>query len=173
MKYILPCSLWILLIACNNTEQARQPASLVKSVDSTVPKGQTDSVPVTAAPGPVDTVPHNIQVDTVIHLSFAKDSTTLTATGSLNKKSTPVICYLPVDRHVALNARIIPRNKELNVRFSQIVLPDGNSDGPFGLQIKYELRQMGLYKLIIGPNLMADGKRSGDFIIRLETKKRS
>jgi hypothetical protein len=173
MKYILPCSLCILLIACNNGERG-QPTSLVKSADSaTVAVPVRTDTGVTPAPVAVDTVPHNIQVDTVIHLSFAKDSTTLTATGSLNKKSTPVICYLPVDRHVVLKASLIPRNKDLNVRFSQIVMPDGNSDGPFGLQMKYELNQKGLYKLIIGPNLMAEGKRSGDFLIRLEAKNRS
>lgn len=165
MKYILLSGLLFSFLACTNDNRKKGPEVPVISSDSTVQAPQKE--PVTVA---VDTVPHNIQVDTVIHLAFAKDSTTLTAKGSLNKKSTPVICYLPVDRRVKLNARIIPVDQDLNIRFSQIIKPDGQSDGPFDRQLKYTLQQKGLYKLIIGPNLMAEGKRSGDFLIRLEAK---
>mgnify|MGYP007121801804 CR=1 FL=1 len=42
-----------------------------------------------------------------------------------------------------------------NVRFNQIVMPDGTSDGPFGRSIEYGLEQQGTYHLLIGESLMA------------------
>ena len=156
----------VLFSACNNTNDPGtvQTPTESKAADSAA-HSELDQSHVPKSPP--DTIPYNVQVDTVINLSFAKDSTSLTARGSINKKSEPVICYLKVDKACTINGTIIPGDSQLNIRFSQIIMPDQKSDGPFTRQIKYDLKQAGVYKIIIAPNNMAEGKRSGDFSLRL------
>ena len=146
--------------------------------------GSNDSIEtmndtIIPAPGPAkdaissirkDTVPYNIQIDTVIHFSFPVDSSSVSTKGSINKDADPVNCYFQVKRKGKLKATITPEDNHLNIRFSQIIMPDSTSDGPFGRQIQYDLKQSGTYKLIIAPNTMAEGKKSGDFTVRLEIR---
>ena len=54
-----------------------------------------------------------------------------------------------------------------NVRFNQIVMPDGTSDGPFGRSIEYGLEQQGTYHLLIGESLMAGEPWGGEFMLEL------
>ncbi len=128
----------------------------------------------TATDSPADTLPpaHYIEetsrhIDSVIHLAFAPDSTSLTVEGQLTEIA-PVTCYLPADRKVRLTAQLLPGTKDLNIRFSQIIFPDGKADGPFGQELKYTLAQKGTYRLIISSNLMANGKRNGSFVLKVK-----
>ena len=54
-----------------------------------------------------------------------------------------------------------------NVRFNQIVMPDGTSDGPFGRSIEYGLEQQGTCHLLIGESLMAGEPWGGEFMLEL------
>ena len=117
-----------------------------------------------------DTIPKNIQVDSVIQLGFAKDSTTLTAKGHLDKKGDPVICYLPVTKGKRLTANLIPDKAKANIRFSKIHLPDGQTDGPFSPNLKYDLAQKGTYKIYIAPNRMAGDPVSTDFMLKVKVE---
>ncbi|MET0637661.1 MAG: hypothetical protein ABWZ25_16650 [Chitinophagaceae bacterium] len=132
-----------------------------------------DPVPDTSAkndPAPTITTgntPVNVQVDSLIRFMFDRDSSTLTATGTLGSARDRITGYLSVDKEVDLTAMLFPDDKGLNIRFTQIVLPDGKTDGPFGQTLRYKLTQPGTYQLIIGPSNMADGKVKGDFTIRL------
>lgn len=167
MRYLFTCIICLILFACNNDTVNNNAVKTPVAGDTSVKlMAKKDNLAAVKN----DTVPKNIQVDTVMHLAFEKDSSSLTAKGCLNKKSEPVICYLPVDRHATIIAQLVPKDKDLNIRFSQIIMPDGQSDGPFTRSIKYELKQKGLYKLIISPNHMADGKKSGDFLLQLKVK---
>lgn len=56
-----------------------------------------------------------------------------------------------------------------NVRFNQIIMPDGSMDGPFGRDISYELPTKGTYKLLIGESLMQGDPYDGNFIVELYT----
>ena len=117
-----------------------------------------------------DSVPKNIQVDSVIQLDFAKDSTSVTAKGHLDKKGDPVICYLPVTKGKKLTANLVPDNAKANIRFSKIHLPDGKTDGPFSPNLKYDLAQQGTYKIYIAPNRMAGDPVSTDFLLRVKVE---
>ena len=119
---------------------------------------------------PADSVPQNIQIDSVIHLSFARDSTSVTVKGHLAKRGDPIICYLPVTIGKKLAASVIPDNKKATIRFSHIYLPDGKSDGPFGNTLKYDLKQKGLYKIYIGPNMMAGDPVGSDFVLKVKVE---
>ncbi len=50
---------------------------------------------------------------------------------------------------------------EGNLRLSQIIMPDGEMDGPFGQNTTYELTQSGGYQLIFNENMMAGDPWSG------------
>jgi len=166
MKQFVVFLLSTFLFACNN-----QPGTTNTANDSLPPKADTTAdttiYPPLSALG--DTTSNkSANADTLINLVFEQDSSTLTAKGKLDKD--PITCYLQVDRKAIITAKLVPLDKELNIRFSQIILPDGTSDGPFGQELKYTLKQKGMHRFIVGSNLMADGKRKGEFEIKLAVK---
>lgn len=59
-------------------------------------------------------------------------------------------------------------NNDMNIRFNQIKLPDGNFDGPFGQELSYDIKEKGEVWLIVGKNLMASGKAKGKFTLILK-----
>ncbi|WP_276500583.1 hypothetical protein [Terrimonas pollutisoli] len=154
----------LLLLSCNNASNTKEEAP-IPDANSSVHVEQKDSM--TAA---IDSVPQNIQVDSVIHLSFPTDSVSITVKGHVDKKGNPVICYLPVTKGSKLTASVVPDNTKATIRFSHLYLPDGKSDGPFGNTLKYALRQKGTYKLYIGPNKMAGDPFSTDFILKIKVE---
>lgn len=59
-----------------------------------------------------------------------------------------------------------------NLRLSQIIMPDGSMDGPFGTETEYSLTQNGGYQLIFNENMMAgDGPWSGDVTFTISLSK--
>ena len=165
MKLILfvICSVFIAL-ACNNSPVEDEKKAVTAS-ENNVP--QKDSAIIT---NKADSVPANIQIDSVIHLAFAKDSVSVTVKGHLGKKGDPVICILPVVQGKKLTAFITPEKKNATIRFSHINFPDGKSDGPFGNTLKYDLKQKGIYKIYIGPNMMAGDPVSSDFTLKVKVE---
>ena len=63
-----------------------------------------------------------------------------------------------------LEAQIVPE-KPGNLRISQIVLPDGTMDGPFGQSIRYDIPSPGTVRLLIGESLMQGDPWSGEFTV--------
>ena len=164
MKTCLAFVSGLILLSCNNASNTKDEPT-VAGGDTTVPVEQKESI--TAA---IDSIPQNIQIDSVIHLSFATDSVSTTVKGHLDKKGNPVICYLPVTKGNKLTASVVPDNAKATIRFSHIYLPNGKSDGPFGNTLKYSLKQKGTYKLYIGPNKMAGDPFSTDFILKVKVE---
>ena len=154
----------LILLSCNNASNTKE-VSPIPDANSSVHVVQKDSMTAT-----IDSVPQNIQVDSVIQLSFPTDSNSVTVKGHMEKRGNPVICYLPVTRGNKLTASVVPDNAKATIRFSHIYLPDGKSDGPFGNTLKYALKQKGTYKLYIGPNKMAGDPFSTDFILKIKVE---
>lgn len=117
-----------------------------------------------------DSIPKNIQVDSIIHLALPNDSNSVTVKGYLDKNGDPVICYLPVVKGKRLTAVVTPEKTKANIRFNHIGLPDGRTDGPFSPLVKYDLAQKGIYKLYIGPNRMAGDPVSTDFLLTVKVQ---
>ncbi|MCU7619143.1 hypothetical protein NZ698_18340 [Chryseobacterium sp. PBS4-4] len=67
-----------------------------------------------------------------------------------------------------ITAKISTKQQDFNIRFNQIQLPDGKMDGPFSREITYDVPKSGEVWLIIGKNLMADGKTTGSFSVSVE-----
>ncbi len=66
----------------------------------------------------------------------------------------------------------IPNQKQgETLRLSQITLPDGTTDGPFGNQTSYNLTQTGIYQLRIGENMMAWTSWTGSVLVTLSLSK--
>lgn len=58
-----------------------------------------------------------------------------------------------------------------NIRFNNIVLPNGEMDGPFGREITYDLPVKGDYILSIHESLMAGDPWAGDFEVTISLSK--
>ncbi|GAB0156411.1 hypothetical protein CHRYSEOSP005_16760 [Chryseobacterium sp. Alg-005] len=67
-----------------------------------------------------------------------------------------------------LKAKISTHEKDFNIRFNQIKLPNGEYDGPFGREISYEIPTTGEVWLIIGKSNMASGSTKGGFSVSVE-----
>ena len=64
--------------------------------------------------------------------------------------------------------KITPENAQMNIRFNQIKLANGDYDGPFGRDLTYDIKDNGEIWLIIGKSNMASGDATGKFTIHLE-----
>ncbi|MBB6333410.1 hypothetical protein HNP24_004436 [Chryseobacterium sediminis] len=67
-----------------------------------------------------------------------------------------------------IKAKISTKEKDFNIRFNQIKLPNGDYDGPFGREITYDTPGKGEVWLIIGKSNMASGNTKGSFTISVE-----
>lgn len=161
-RFILLFIFIAIVVACNDPA-ATDKNTAVDSIAGGPPV--TDSVPAT-----VDTVPQNIQIDSVIYLSFTPGTNSVSVEGHIAKRGDPVVCILRVVQGKTLEASLEPENKNATIRFSHLYLPDGKSDGPFGQSLKYKLLQQGLYKIYIGPNKMAGDPVSTDFILHVKVE---
>ena len=68
----------------------------------------------------------------------------------------------------SISATISTNDKNRNIRINQIILPDNSSDGPFSKTMKFKTSKKGIYKIVVGKNLMAEGKLSGNFNLSVE-----
>jgi hypothetical protein len=67
-----------------------------------------------------------------------------------------------------INAKISTKEKDFNIRFNQIKLPNGDYDGPFGRDLTYDIKEKGEVWLIIGKSNMTSGNTKGSFTVSLE-----
>lgn len=67
-----------------------------------------------------------------------------------------------------IKAKISTNQKDFNIRFNQISLPNGDYDGPFGREITYDIKEKGEVWLIIGKSNMASGNTKGSFTVSVE-----
>jgi hypothetical protein len=61
-----------------------------------------------------------------------------------------------------------PWDVNWNIRVSQIVFPDGTSDGPFWKDLNYKLTKNGEHQVILSANMMAGDRWSWNIIMNLE-----
>ncbi|WPO83290.1 hypothetical protein SD427_02780 [Chryseobacterium sp. JJR-5R] len=67
-----------------------------------------------------------------------------------------------------IKAKISTNQKDFNIRFNQIRLPNGDYDGPFGREVTYDVKEKGEVWLIIGNSNMASGNTKGSFTVSVE-----
>ncbi len=113
-------------------------------------------------------IPLNKQTgDTVIVVKFEKDSIATTINGELKPLMQHISVYIKVNQGKQLTAFLQTPDPNANIRFNQIYTPDGNADGPFGKELVKPVLKKGIYKIIIGRNLMAEGSLDAKFSLRV------
>ena len=74
----------------------------------------------------------------------------------------------------AIDVKIdLPTLSAGNLRWSQVIMPDGTMDGPFGQNTSYNLRQRGWHTLIFNENQMTGDPWSGEADIILTLHRES
>ena len=106
-------------------------------------------------------------IDSAVHIYLDKKDPSKTIAGKLEGNNKSVKVYLHINAADTLHAVIEPSEQDANIRLNQIVYPGGESDGPFGMDQKVALKKAGIYQLIIGNNLMAEGKTKTAFNLHL------
>lgn len=112
----------------------------------------------------------NKQVGDTIFMNYKNEKGVFTAEGSLDSIQSRVYVKFKTEDIGELNGKITPSTGTGNIRFNQIIFPDKNSDGPFGIDLKVKLQQKGNYILVIGHSQMADNPFLGKFKVDLEIK---
>lgn len=87
------------------------------------------------------------------------------------KENQTVYIKFTSEEYTKINAHLSSSDSLANIRFSQIFLPDGSMDGPFGRDIEYPLPQNGVYKISIHENTMAGDPWCGLFNIEVKLTK--
>lgn len=114
----------------------------------------------------------NKQIDDTIFMNFKDEKGLFMAEGAIDSIHSRVFVKFKNDYAGELNGKIITATNNGNIRFNQIIFPDKTSDGPFGKDLKTEIKQKGNYVLVIGHSQMADYPYWGQFKVEIENKKR-
>jgi hypothetical protein len=69
-----------------------------------------------------------------------------------------------------LFASLSSKDKNANIRISQIGLPDSTFDGPFGKTLDCKIKDTGIYKIIVGEDMMAGDRWKGHFSLKTWVK---
>jgi hypothetical protein len=102
-------------------------------------------------------------------IQFPQNTSEVKFTGELDSPQQRNSYSFYAKKGDSLTAEILPDTTMANVRFNQIFMPGGTSDGPFGLTIHYALNETGNYKLIIAESLMAE-PWTGKYAVHLKIK---
>lgn len=135
--------------------------SCQKKEDKTVPVSNDTLVEATKI---VET--NTKDADTILMKSKDKNGL-FTAEGSFDSIHTKLYLQFENDKISNLKAKITPTTGKGNIRFNQIIYPDNTMDGPYGNPISLELKQTGMYTLVIGRSQMADAPFMGGFKVEV------
>lgn len=114
-------------------------------------------------------VKNTIETKNNILYPLTNDTITINITDNkgeaiIHKKETQTVYIkLKSDGYTKLSANLTSNDSTANVRFSQIIMPNGEMDGPFGRDIQYNLPLNGDYILTVNENIMAGDPWEGNF----------
>lgn len=152
--FILPLCLIVLIMACN------QPNNKSKDV-------------VTA-----DT-PKTLYADSLKHVETAHgDSISLRLKDgsaqqeALMAQGKRVVFSFETKILGKLSATVKTAQPNANVRIAQIFMPDNSADGPFGREMEYNLKEPGMYRIVVSENQMAGNPYNGPFTIIVKISRR-
>ena len=150
----LTASLTILCAACGgNTTRTEQVATAPTT--PTAPETTLTSSPIDA------------RADSTITLNIPTGDSAVVLLGELKSLNQHITVIVPVQDKRKLTATLMPLDSLHNIRFSQLIYPDGKMDGPFGKSVAIATPQNGSYKLLITHNLMAEGGLAKEFKLRV------
>lgn len=86
------------------------------------------------------------------------------------EKGKHMVFSFDVSKPGKLQASVKPDAANGNVRIAQIFMPDHTADGPFGMEMTYDLKQTGEYRLVISENQMAGDPYQGPFTLHVKVE---
>ncbi|MDQ6904059.1 MAG: hypothetical protein M3139_13740 [Bacteroidota bacterium] len=155
MKIIAVLFIAIIISSCGNDAKKKtttEPETIINNADSSV-----------------DSISKNKNIDSTTKIILKPGSDTFTEASSVDAGEQKIIS-ITIASGQQLFATLHKKNKRFNVRINQIEMPDSTFDGPFGDSLHYKIKMPGIYKIRIGPDLMADGSRNGEFIFKAWVK---
>ena len=153
MKHYLILLLSIFILSC---QQSKTKNVTVNSSDTIVLKKDKKNKP------------ESKQIGDTLYMYFKENKDSIITEVLLDSIHPRIYVKIKNNYLSKLKATIIPSTANGNIRFNQIISPDNTSDGPFGKELKIELKQKGNYILVIGHSLMADNPYWGKFEVKLE-----
>lgn len=157
MKNFLMLLLSIFFFSCQQKENKKTTVEASDSIP--IAKTKEESKPVKE---------ENKQIGDTIFMVYKNEKKIYIAEGSLDSIHSKVYIKFKNENSGELKGLIIPAAGKGNIRFNQIIFPDNSSDGPFGMDLKIDLKQKGDHILVIGHSLMADEPYFGKFKVELE-----
>lgn len=157
MKKFLMLLLAIFLFSCQQKEAKESPIETSDSI--AVKQNKEENKPIQE---------ENKQTGDTILMRFRNAKGWFVAEGFLDSIHSKVYVKFKNEKLGELKGQIIPTTGKGNIRFNQIIFPDKSSDGPFGMDLKIDLKQKGDHVLVIGHSLMADEPYFGKFKVELE-----
>lgn len=133
--------------------------------ETVIPKADQNSVPAAEIPK------QNKRIGDTIYMDYKNTEGIYTAESSLDSINSKIYLKIKNEEVSELSAKIVPDSAG-NIRFNQVLFPDKTADGPFGMDLKMDLNQIGNYILMIGHSQMAENPYQGNFKVLIENKKK-
>lgn len=160
----LVCSVLTLLYSCNNNKINK---SGVKDTDRETAPVQ-DTLDVMDSLNAPDSSMATLPSESVISETVSAGNLPVQVYKTISSNSQSLRILLTDVEPGTLKINLTHSDEYANIRISQVIMPDGSSDGPFGRDLKLNARQKGDYTIIINKSNMASGSQVGDVVITIE-----
>ena len=167
----------LLIISCQKKEMISEDGKKTDSVilsDQTVIDNKIDSAANgIVAMGDLNATKASFKTFRVVNgdsivKTINADMIPLTITDEFTPKVQKLVLKIKNFDRAKIVGKITSENPQMNIRFNQIKLTNGDFDGPFGRELNYEIKEKGEIWLIIAKSNMASGDATGKFKIRIE-----
>ncbi|MBO3271897.1 hypothetical protein [Hymenobacter defluvii] len=139
-------------------------ACSTNSKTATVPaENTTPPAPETASTSAVI----DARADSTVQVTFPANDSSVTVLGELKTVNQEFIASIPVQSKRKLSATLLAPDSLPNIRFAQVIQPDGEANGPFGTTVSVSTPKDGVYKLRISHNLRTEAGLTREFKLRV------
>ncbi|HIY75445.1 MAG TPA: hypothetical protein H9825_04210 [Candidatus Sphingobacterium stercorigallinarum] len=152
--FVIPIFAAVLLACQQSTEEQQAAESPDKDFSSELTPPADDQVLV--------------ENDSIIELQLDRSGQTLKT--SFEKEYQRIEVVVPNVKTDSLVGRLHLPGENRNIYISTISMPDNQTDGPFGNEIRYATEQSGTYIVTIAPNTRASGTILGPVEVTIDLK---
>ncbi|WP_346984075.1 hypothetical protein [Chryseobacterium sp. POE27] len=171
----------LIIISCkkeSKIQETQNTDSLSTATEQTAPAEKTDSSAIKMKDSVINNAPKTKEVlrtgvmrevkDGQIVRTVDGEHLPITLGEEFTKDNQELVLKITDYNNPEIKAKISIKEKDFNIRFNQIKLPNGDYDGPFGRDLTYEIKDKGEIWLIIGKSNMASGNTKGNFTVSIE-----
>ncbi len=172
----------LVMLSCKKessvTETQNQDTDSLSAVQQPAPAGNTDSEALKIKDSIINNAPKTKEVlrtgvmrevkDGQIIRTVDGERLPITLGEEFTGENQELVLKITDFGNSQIKARISTKEKDFNIRFNQIKLPNGDYDGPFSRDLTYDIKEKGEVWLIIGKSNMASGNTKGNFNVSIE-----